>query len=223
MGSRRAVLIATAAAAVAVYALMWVGYGLSWSWVVRMDDAGLHGPFRYGVAHPAWVTAWDVFCTVCGPGAFRLVAVVLIVVALVRRHFRVALFLLLTIELSGIVIQLAKAIADRPRPSTALVYASWTSFPSGHALGVMVGVLALLAVAWPVLNSALRRWLVVVGVVLVVAIGAGRVVLNVHHPSDVLAGWALGYAYFVACLLLAPPYPPVRATDETPVALGTER
>ena len=34
------------------------------------------------------------------------------------------------------------------------------------------------------------------GAVLVVAIGIGRVVLNVHHPSDVLAGWALGYAYF---------------------------
>jgi len=30
------------------------------------------------------------------------------------------------------------------------------------------------------------------------AIGIGRVVLNVHYPSDVLAGWALGYAYFVA-------------------------
>ena len=31
---------------------------------------------------------------------------------------------------------------------------------------------------------------------------AGRVVLNVHHPSDVVAGWARGYAYFVGCLLL---------------------
>lgn len=216
-------LIATAVAAAGVYALMWVGYGLSWGWVVRMDDAGLEWPFRYGTAHPGWVVAWDVFCTVFGPMAFRLVGAVIIVIALVRRHFRVALFLLLTVELNGIVIQLAKAVADRPRPSSALVYASWSSFPSGHALGVLVSVLALLAVAWPALGPALRRWLAVGGVVLIVAIGAGRVVLNVHHPSDVLAGWALGYVFFVGCLLLAPPYPAVRATDETPVALGSER
>jgi membrane-associated phospholipid phosphatase len=49
------------------------------------------------------------------------------------------------------------------------------------------------------------------------------VVLNVHHPSDVLAGWALGYAYFVACLLMVPPSRPVTVTDETPAALGTAR
>ena len=54
-------------------------------------------------------------------------------------------------------------------------------------------------------------------------IGIGRVVLNVHHPTDVVAGWALGYAYFVACLLVVPPSRPVTVTDETPAALGTSR
>jgi membrane-associated phospholipid phosphatase len=42
------------------------------------------------------------------------------------------------------------------------------------------------------------------------------VVLNVHHPSDVLAGWALGYAYFVACVLMVPPARPITVADETP-------
>jgi membrane-associated phospholipid phosphatase len=54
-------------------------------------------------------------------------------------------------------------------------------------------------------------------------IGVGRVVLNVHHPSDVIAGWAFGYAYFVVCLLMVPPKQPVTVTDETPAALGTAR
>ena len=58
---------------------------------------------------------------------------------------------------------------------------------------------------------------------IVIAIGIGRVVLNVHHPSDVIAGWALGYAYFVACLLMVPPSRPVTVTDEIPAALGTAR
>jgi membrane-associated phospholipid phosphatase len=45
----------------------------------------------------------------------------------------------------------------------------------------------------------------------------------VHHPSDVLAGWALGYAYFVVCLLLVPPFRAVTAADERPVAPGNSR
>ncbi|MBV8294545.1 MAG: phosphatase PAP2 family protein [Mycobacterium sp.] len=37
--------------------------------------------------------------------------------------------------------------------------------------------------------------------------GAGRVVLNVHYPSDVLAGWALGYLWFFVCLVTVRPRP----------------
>jgi undecaprenyl-diphosphatase len=158
-----------------------------------------------------------------GPTVFRLVTLAVIVVALMRRNLRVAFFLLISVELSGIITEIAKQAAHRPRPVTALVSAPSSSFPSGHALGVMVAVLALLTVVLPVVRRPLSVWLIAIGVVIVVAIGAGRVVLNVHHPSDVLAGWALGYAYFVACLLMVPPSRPITVTDETPAALGTAR
>lgn len=39
------------------------------------------------------------------------------------------------------------------------------------------------------------------------------------QPSDVLAGWALGYAYFIVCLLALPPWT-VTAADGTPPAPG---
>jgi membrane-associated phospholipid phosphatase len=129
----------------------------------------------------------------------------------------------ISVELSGLITEIAKYAANRPRPATALVSAPSTSFPSGHALGVMVGVLALLTIILPVIHRSLRVWLIAFGAVTVIAIGIGRVVLNVHHPSDVVAGWALGYAYFVACLLLVPPTRPVTVADETPAALGTAR
>lgn len=217
-------LIVSAVVAVAVYAALWVGYAMQWTWLADLDDAGLAGPYRYGAAHPGWVTAWNVFCTVLGPFAFRLLALVMIVVALRRRRRRIALFLLLTVELSAVTTEVAKFLADRPRPATALVHALSTSFPSGHALGVMVSVLALSVLAWPALRPRLRGWWVAAGVLVVVGIGVGRVVLNVHHPSDVMAGWALGYAWFVAVYLLCPPYPTVvTAADETPAAPGTAR
>jgi undecaprenyl-diphosphatase len=160
---------------------------------------------------------------VLGPTAFRLLSLVIIVVALVRRNVRVAMFLLISVELSGLVTEVAKYAADRPRPATALVFAPATAFPSGHALGVMVAVLALLTVVLTVVRPSLRGWLIALGAVIVVTIGIGRVVLNVHHPSDVLAGWALGYAYFAICLLMVSPTAPISEADETPEALGSSR
>ena len=216
-------LVVSAAIAVGVYALMWIGYVSQWTWLTQMDSVALDHAHDYGVAHPGWVTAWDVLCTVLGPNAFRLAGLIVVVVALWRRHLRLAVFVLIAEGLSGPLIELAKYIADRPRPMTALVFAQSTSFPSGHATGLMVGVLVLLTVAWPALRPPLRGWLVALGALLVVSIGFGRVLLNVHHPSDVIAGWALGYAYFVACLLLLPPRRNVMATGDTPEALDIAR
>lgn len=216
-------LIGSAVAAVAVYALLWIGFVLRWTWLSTIDSAALDAAYSYGAGHPGWVTAWDVFCTALGPTAFRLVSLVLIVIAFSRRNVRGAMFLLISVQLSGLVVEVAKRAADRPRPTTALVAASATSFPSGHALGVMVGVLALLTVALPVARRRMRGWLIALGAVIVVAIGIGRVVLNVHHPSDVVAGWALGYAYFALCLLVVPPWRPITQSDEIPEAPGISR
>jgi len=216
-------LIGVAVGALALYVLMWVGVTQEWSWIGAMDRFAIGPLQRYRVDHPGWVTAWDVFCTVLGPAAFRLFALILVVVALVRRNVRTAMFLVLSVEVSGLVTVAAKAAVSRPRPVEALVDAWGSSFPSGHALGVMVSVLALVTVALPAVRRPLRVWLVVVGVVVVLTIGIGRVVLNVHHPSDVLAGWALGYVWFVVCVLSVPPTAPVTAADETPAVPGSPR
>lgn len=223
MTAHKAWLIVSAILAVAVYALMWIGCASHWNWLMTIDSSWLDSLHRYGVAHPGWVTAWNVFCTVLGPTVFRLLTLVVIIFALTRRNLRVAMFLLISVELSGLITEIAKQAANRPRPATALVSAPSTSFPSGHALGVMVGVLALLTIVLPVIHRSLRVWLIAFGAVTVIAIGIGRAVLNVHYPSDVVAGWALGYAYFVACLLLVPPSRPVTVTDETPAALDSAR
>ncbi len=219
MTQRKNWLIGSAACALALYALLWIGFAQQWPWIGAMDRFAIDPLHEFGVGHPGWVTAWDVFCTVLGPTAFRLVTLIVIVFALARRNLRVALFLVISVELCGLVTEAAKAAANRPRPVEALVDAWGSSFPSGHALGVMVSVLALCTIAAPVVRRP--TWLVVIGVVVVLAIGIGRVVLNVHHPSDVLAGWALGYVWFVICVLAVPPTAPVTAADETPAVPDT--
>jgi membrane-associated phospholipid phosphatase len=195
-------LIASVVAAVLVYAAMWVGYAQNWAWLDTVDTQGLETFHQIGATRPGWVSFWAVFCTVFGPNGFRVIALVFVIVALVRRNVATALFLVISVGLTGVLTEGAKFIVGRPRPATALVYASSTSFPSGHALGAMVGVLALLTVLWPSLAPRWRTALAVLGGVLVVLVGSARVALNVHYPSDVLAGWALGYLYYLLCMRL---------------------
>lgn len=227
-------LVLVAAAAALLYAVLWVAYAQRWAWLQTADDTLLR-PFQdYGAKHPGWVHFWDALCLVFGPSAFRLAGAGIVVAAVLRRNLRVVLFVVATIGLSGVVTEIAKYLADRPRPDTAFVYAASSAFPSGHAVGVMVGVLALLTISAGFLGRRARAATVVFGAVVVAAVGIGRVVLNVHHPSDVLAGWALGYLWFLLCLFAigpmslaeaaAPDVEPIgEAADETPPAHGSGR
>mgnify|MGYP003556510930 FL=1 len=199
--------MAGALAAVVLYALMWVGFTQNWTWLAAVDDWWLRAFHDVGATHPGWVSFWVAFCIVFGPTAFRLVALVVIVVALARRNVQTALFLVISVELMGLVTEAGKWLSNRPRPSTALVYGISTSFPSGHALGVMVGVLSLLTVLWPMVSRRLRIPVIAVAVALVFLVGFARVILNVHHPSDIVAGWALGFLYYLLCVRLVPPRP----------------
>lgn len=208
------------AAALVVYVTLWFGWAQGWDWVVGTDTSALNALHRFGVAHPAWLTFWQAFCTVFGPLGFRVVALVPIGFAVVRRQWRVAVFLFFSVELSGVVTEIAKDIANRPRPLTAFVAAPSTSFPSGHALCAMAGALALSVVLLPLVRRALWPWWIAAGAVVVVAVGFGRVALNVHNPSDVVAGWALGFVYFAACLLILVRRPVTEVAD-IPAALGT--
>ncbi len=222
MASRKSWLIAAVVAAALLYVAMWLGYTENWVWLDDVDNVLLRRFHDVGAARPGWVSFWVEFSLVFGPSAFRLVALVLIIAALVRRNVQTAAFLIVSVELSGLVTLAAKVVADRPRPDTALAHAASTSFPSGHALGVMVGVLALLTVLWPYLTPGLRLPVTTLGIALVVLVGVARVVLNVHHPSDVVAGWALGFLYYVLCLRLVPPRL-VTAAGERLAALDTAR
>jgi len=98
--------------------------------------------------------------------------------------------------------KLLKALFERSRPVHDHVFASADgfSFPSGHASGSLLvyGMLAYLVV-----RHTPRRWhlpVAAVALVLVVFVGASRVLLQVHWFSDVLAGWANAAAWATLCI-----------------------
>ena len=203
MTSRRSTVLA--GAALLIYVVLWLGFVEGWGPMIGPDDRTLRLFHDFGAVRPGWITFWDGVSAVFGPTAMRLLAALGIIAAALLRLFRVAGFVALAVMLMGPLTALAKAISDRPRPDTALVFESSTSFPSGHALGAMVGVLTFATVLWPRIPSWGRVPVIVVGTVIVLTVGLSRVALNVHHPTDVIAGWALGYLWYRLCLMLAPP------------------
>ncbi len=204
---RRFPAIPFAVVAAAVYALMWVGYSQQWGWLHRIDWALLNFAHDVGVKHPLWVRFWDGLSFALGPVPLRLLGMVATIAALVRRNVRAALVLLACAPLNGLVTSAAKGLANRTRPPTMLVAADSTSFPSGHALEAMAALSAMLAFGLPMLSRAAGRVAIAVVGVCILAVGVARVALNVHHPSDVLAGWALGYLYFLLCMWVFRPRP----------------
>jgi membrane-associated phospholipid phosphatase len=72
-----------------------------------------------------------------------------------------------------------RIIPKAPRPETS------PSFPSGHAQNAVVN--------WGYLATHFRSWIFrAIAFILVVGIGLSRIVLGVHYPQDVIAGWLMG-------------------------------
>jgi undecaprenyl-diphosphatase len=125
------------------------------------------------------------------------------VMLLVRRRFRSAA-LLLGLTLSGrLLVELQKIQTARLRPEEHehLVAVQTLAFPSGHAAN---SAMVYLSLAFLLTSTFPRRALAVWGAVwLVVLIGASRVVLGVHWPTDVIAGWAFGLFWTLLLLRLS--------------------
>jgi undecaprenyl-diphosphatase len=121
---------------------------------------------------------------------------------------RRAAALLVAVSVGGGVLlsNLLKFGFARPRPELVphAVKVYTASFPSGHSMLSAVTYLtlgALLARVQP--RRRLKLYLLGLAVLLTVLVGASRVYLGVHWPTDVLAGWCMGAAWAILCWLAA--------------------
>ena len=95
-----------------------------------------------------------------------------------------------------------KQLADRVRPTFNPAAASLgPSFPSGHSAtaAAFYATAALLLGRWR--GRPTRAVLAGLAVGIAVAVATSRVLLDVHWVSDVIAGLALGWAWFSVCAI----------------------
>jgi undecaprenyl-diphosphatase len=117
---------------------------------------------------------------------------------------------------AGLVQYVLKRLVERSRPDEAmwLIPEDGYSFPSGHANASFVFYIFLMIL--------LRRYFIlgksygaanlvfVAMPLLVAAIGASRVYLGVHYPTDIIGGWLLGSILLIIIVTLYDIFYPVK-------------
>jgi membrane-associated phospholipid phosphatase len=95
-----------------------------------------------------------------------------------------------------------KAVFERARPELwdRIIDVSYNSFPSGHA---MISLVVWGAIAYDLARyfPAWQKSIYSVATGLIGAIGFTRLYLGVHWPTDIIAGYAAGLVWLIACIL----------------------
>jgi membrane-associated phospholipid phosphatase len=132
-----------------------------------------------------------------GTGWFATLVSVLLVATLffVLKRRWTALYALLAIGLSAVVVQGLKVAFGRLRPEDILLSLDSGSFPSGHVANAATLAAVLAIVTW-------RWWVVLVGSVYVILMALSRTYLGAHWVSDTVGGLLIGAG--AAIILWAP-------------------
>jgi undecaprenyl-diphosphatase len=152
---------------------------------------------------PAWVKPASIDITALGSvSVLTLITVLVTGFLLLERKFRAAGFIVGAIIGGTALNQFLKSCFNRDRPEVVphLVEFSNSSYPSGHSMLSAIVYLTLASVAaQTVPNRWTRVYLISAALLLAFLVGLSRVIVGVHYPTDVLAGWIAGTAWALLC------------------------
>ncbi len=155
-----------------------------------------------------------------GTVAMTIYTTITAVLLYTRKHPRAAIWTVVVMLGASLTTYFLKNAVGRKRPTweNAVHTLDSFSFPSGHssAIASAAGVVLVLT-ALLVRRRDLRRALQVTALLLVLLVGADRLLLGVHNVSDVVAGYAVGAFWVLATTVAFDPAPRAQPKD----VLGT--
>ncbi|WP_244632075.1 MULTISPECIES: phosphatase PAP2 family protein [unclassified Microbacterium] len=130
-------------------------------------------------ARAEWMLDFALALNWVGGGWVAILGVPLltILVLVLARRWRGAVFAAVCFAASAGAVQLLKTIFGRARPDDMLVVSDYGSFPSGHTANAAT-IALVLWVLFP------RVWMAIAGAVWVLAMALSRTFLSVHWASD---------------------------------------
>ncbi|MEV6375872.1 phosphatase PAP2 family protein [Micromonospora musae] len=173
----------------------------AWPPLHRLDTSVTGALHDHALDHPGWVRLMAVWTDVFAPMPLRAAALALVIWLVRRDARRLALWVVVTMVLGGLLGPLLKLLVGRNRPELLepVARAAGYAFPSGHALNAALAAGVLLVVFLPFARRPAQRAALWATALLIAALtGASRVALGVHWTSDVIGGWLLGTAVLAA-------------------------
>lgn len=182
------------------FALLAMLVAGNWTPLSDLDTTVTDTLHRWALGHPAWTEAALWWTTAFSPNPLRLAALALVIWLLRRRARGLALWVVTTMLVGGLLGMVLKLLVGRHRPDLLdpVAGAVGFAFPSGHALNAALTAGVFVLVLLPLAHGGRRRLLWVAAIAVTVLTGISRIVLGVHWTSDVVAGWLLGIAVVAA-------------------------
>lgn len=177
----------------------------------RAFDTAVMLAMRTGDHHDPIGPAWFEFAVrditaLGGYAVLTLITLFAVGFLITTKKYADALLLFVSIAGADILSETLKVGFARPRPDLVahVVEVSSASFPSGHAMVSAATYLTIGALLARVQEKKrVKTYIHATAVLLALMIGASRVYLGVHWPTDVLAGWCLGAAWSIFCVTAA--------------------
>jgi undecaprenyl-diphosphatase len=155
---------------------------------------------------PAWLRAGALDITALGsPTVLGLATLAVCGFLMLQGTARTATFVFLATTGGWLVNETLKEAFQRARPAIVphLQTVVTLSFPSGHAMNSAAVYLTLGALTMRVADRRVTKFYCMAAAMFVTfLVGASRIFLGVHYPTDVLAGWLLGMTWALACWTL---------------------
>lgn len=179
--------------ACAVFITIYGGVSLHAEWVKLFDQTLIH-QIRFPQSDwKSMLLTW--YTTFFNTLPMAIIVVCGSIIFVLEHRTKTALFFMLVPGLGSLFNRLIKNIVARPRPTIdQLMHYGGYSFPSGHAIGATLTLGAIIILVQYYVILRWQRWVTnTVLVLMIVLVGYSRIYVGVHYPSDVVAGFCLGY------------------------------
>ncbi len=150
---------------------------------------------------PAWFRQVALTFSAVGSATWMTPVSAVLLVVFWRKSRVMGRYFLISLGGAMLLNVVLKALIGRVRPQ--IVEWLWQegdkSFPSGHATMAAALSLTLIALLW---RTGWRWPLMIACTLYTLLMGAARVYVGVHYPTDVLGGWALGLSWSAGAAMI---------------------